>query len=68
MRIIIILFFLIVSCGIKGPNYINNRDRQQREKTNQKEFHRIHNEMLKTRKRASKGIKKSNYKKKKRYI
>lgn len=55
-KYIFLLSFLVVSCAsVKGPNYINNRNVEQRKKTVSKEFKRNHGKMVKARKNASRG-------------
>lgn len=53
MNKIIFGLFLLFSCATKGPNYINNRDSEQRKNTVMKEVKRMRKQMSKARKRGA---------------
>lgn len=68
-----ILFGMLVflSCAAKGPNYVNNRNMEQRMATVRKEGKRMQRSMERSRRRASRekaGIKIDIKKNRKRYI
>lgn len=68
-----ILFGMLVflSCAAKGPNYVNNRNIEQRMATVRKEGKRMQRSMERTRRRASRvnsGIKIDIKNNRKRYI
>jgi hypothetical protein len=67
-KILVIIMFVMVSCGsvIKGPNYnqgrTHNADLGNRQRIVNAEDYRMKTTMIKTRKRASRGISKGNKK------
>ena len=68
-----ILFGMLVflSCAAKGPNYVNNRNMEQRMATVRKEGKRMQRSMERSRRRASReksGIRIDIGKSRKRYI
>ena len=62
---------VFISCAAKGPNYVNNRNVEQRMKTVRKEGKRMQRCMERSRRRAARensGIKIDIKKNRKRYI
>lgn len=53
MNKIIFGLLLVFSCASKGPNYVNNRDNDQRMNTVMKEGKRMRKQMAKARRRGA---------------